>query len=100
MITVSIDVTKLDKSRFKAVTRKNGEKALFCDLILVDTPESEFGDYIVKQSLSKEDRESGVQLPILGNGKNVQVGNKNDVQGKPAQKKGKSASNDGDDIPF
>jgi hypothetical protein len=100
MITVSIDVTKLDKSRFKAVTRKNGDKALFCDLILMPTPESEFGDYMVKQSLSKEDRENGVQLPILGNGKNVQAGNKNDVQGKPAQKKAKSQSNDGDDIPF
>jgi hypothetical protein len=100
MITLSIDVTKLDKSRFKAVTRKNGDKALFCDLILMPTPESEFGDYMVKQSLSKEDRENGVQLPILGNGKNVQVGNKNEAQGKPAQKKGKSQDADGDDIPF
>jgi hypothetical protein len=67
MITLSIDVTKLDKTRFKAITRKNGEKALFCDLILIDS-QSDYGDYMVKQSVTKEDRENGVQLPILGTG--------------------------------
>ena len=69
MITLSIDVTQLDKSRFKRITRKNGKEAVFCDLILIDTPESDYGDYMVKQSMSKEDRANGVQLPILGNAK-------------------------------
>lgn len=71
MITLSIDVTKLDKGRFKPVTRKNGEKAIFCELVLIETPNGEYGDYMVKQSVTKQEREEGVQLPILGNGRDV-----------------------------
>jgi hypothetical protein len=97
MITLSIDVTKLDKTRFKAITRKNGDKALFCDLILIES-QSDYGDYMVKQSISKEDRENGVQLPILGNAKNVQVGDKTTTKAKSAPARAKD--NDGDDIPF
>lgn len=69
MITISIDLSRLDKERFKTITRKNGDKATFCDLVLFETPESDYGDYMVKQNLSKEDRQAGVQMPILGNGK-------------------------------
>lgn len=89
MITLSIDVTQLDKTRFKRMTRKNGKEAVFCDLILIDTPDGQFGDFMVKQSMSKEDREAGVQLPILGNAKNVVK--------KAAQK---NYDDDGDEIPF
>lgn len=72
-ITLSIDVTLLDKSRFKEVIRKgSGKKALFCDLILIPTPGGQYGDYMVKESQSKEERESGKQLPILGNGRNLE----------------------------
>lgn len=68
-ILLSIDVTLLEKARFKNVTRRNGKKAVFADLILIESPGSEFGDYIVKQCVSKEERNT-VKLPILGNGKN------------------------------
>jgi hypothetical protein len=71
MITLSIDVTKMDKARFKHITRKNGEKAIFAELVLIETPNGEFGDYMVKQSVTKQEREDGVQLPILGNGRDV-----------------------------
>jgi hypothetical protein len=97
MITLSIDVTKLDKERFKAITRKNGEKALFCDLILIES-QSDYGDYMVKQSISKEDRENGVQLPILGNAKNVQAGDKKPAKAKSAPARAKD--DDGSEIPF
>lgn len=70
MITISIDATRLDKSRFKHITRKNGEKAIFIELVLLET-KSEFGDYLVKQSSTKEEREAKVEMPILGNGKIV-----------------------------
>lgn len=69
MITLSIDVTLLEKARFKEVTRRNGKKAVFCDLVLMETPNSEHGDFIVKQSVSKEERQARVEMPILGNGK-------------------------------
>lgn len=68
-ITMSIDVTQLDKSRFKEVTRKNGAKAVFAEIVLLPSPNSNYGDYMVKQSATKEEREAKVQLPILGNAK-------------------------------
>lgn len=74
MISISIDLSQLDKSRFKTITRKNGNKATFCDLILFDTPNSEYGDYMVKQQVTKEEREAKVQMPILGNGKVIGTG--------------------------
>ena len=70
MITLSIDVTLLDKKRFKEITRRNGKKAVFCDLVLFESQNSQFGDYMVKQSCTKEERQARVQMPIVGNGKN------------------------------
>ncbi len=70
MITASIDVTLLDKSKFKTVTRKSGEKAVFCDIVLIETPNGQYGDYMVKQDSTKEEREGGLQMPIVGNAKN------------------------------
>ena len=69
MITISIDVTLLDKARFKEVNRRNGSKAVFAELILIDSPNSEYGDYIVKQQVTKEERAARKEMPILGNGK-------------------------------
>jgi NurA-like 5'-3' nuclease len=86
MLTISLDVTKIDKARLKEVRRKNGETAKFLDLVLIDTPNSEYGDYVVTQQVSKEERENGVKLPILGNAKNVVKGG-NKQGGKPSGKK-------------
>lgn len=65
MITVKIDVTKIDKALlFK------GEKGTYLDIVLWETPDDKFGnDYRVTQSVSKEAREKGVKGNILGNGK-------------------------------
>lgn len=71
MITISIDVTQLDKARFKEVKRKTGQMAKYCDLVLIDTPNSQYGDFIVKQSVTKEERAARKEMPILGNGKNL-----------------------------
>lgn len=70
MITISIDVLLLDKARFKRITRKDGKEAVFCDLVLFETPDGKYGDYVVKQSLTKEERLAKKEMPILGNGKN------------------------------
>lgn len=74
LITLSIDVTQLDRARFKEIVRKGngpraGMKAVFVDLVLVATPDSEFGDYIVKQQVTKDERAARLEMPILGNGK-------------------------------
>ena len=70
MTSFSIDLRRIDQSRCKKITRRDGTAASFCELVIIETPESEFGDFIVKQSISKEDREAGVKMPILGNGRN------------------------------
>ncbi len=64
MILVKIDVTKLDKKRFFT-----GAKGTYADLILIETPNGEYGDYMVKQQVTKEEREARLQMPILGNAK-------------------------------
>lgn len=69
MIKISIDLRLIDQSRCKKVTRKNGNAASFCELVLVPTPDAEYGDFMVKQDVTKEEREGGVKMPILGNGK-------------------------------
>lgn len=98
MITLSIDVTQLDKARFKRITRKNGNQAIFADLVLIPTLGVEFGDYMVKQSISKQERESGVNLPILGNAKRVVPVEKAVKEIKAHVEK--THTEDGDEIPF
>ena len=64
---LSIDVSKLDKSRFF-----KGKKGTYAKLTcFIDTEEtSQFGDNgTITQELSKEDRDNGIKLPILGNAK-------------------------------
>lgn len=65
MITVKIDYDKIDTSRlFK------GAKGRYLSLVLIETPGGQYGDYMVKQDTTKEERAAKVSLPILGNGKN------------------------------
>jgi hypothetical protein len=97
MITLSIDVTKIDKSRIKEVKRKNGETAKFLDLVLFEC-KSEYSDFIVKQSLSKDERGQKIELPILGNAKVISKS-----QGKQAsseQPSGDGEPEETDEPPF
>ena len=100
---LSIDVTKLDKSRFY-----KGKKGTYAKLTcFVDTEEtSQYGDNgTITQELSKEDRDNGVKLPILGNAKifwkDGQSGQQS--QGRQPQQNNQNNGYDAgmtDDIPF
>lgn len=71
-VSLSIDLNKLDKSKFKQVTKKDGSVANYLNLTTYITPEDQdqYGNHgFVKQSQSKEEREAGEDLPILGNTK-------------------------------
>ena len=73
-VNLGIDCMKIDKSRMKQVTTKNGKKAAFIELTTyLDTDKnSDFGDHgFISQQLSQEEREAGKQTPILGNCKVV-----------------------------
>ena len=65
VISASIDVTKIDKERLFV-----GKKGKYLDVTLIETPNSQYDDdYMVVQSVTKEEREGGMQGAILGNGK-------------------------------
>jgi len=66
-VNLRIDVSKLDKSRFY-----KGTKGVYVDLTtFIDTENvGQYGDNgIISQSVTKEERQGGVKLPILGNAK-------------------------------
>ena len=95
-INISIDVTKIDKSRlFK------GKKGTYMDLttfIDTDNLDQYENNGFISQSTKKEERESGVQTPILGNCKVFF----NDGSASPASTPEQSTSDVpfADDIPF
>lgn len=90
MIVLDIDVTKLDKARFRA--GKSGQK--YVDLVLFDKA-SEKSDGFVTQGISKEERESGVRMPIIGNWKQVGKG-----ASKPTSPTPPAQPANQDDIPW
>jgi len=68
---ISIDLTLIDQKRCKRFMRKNGNRALFCDLVLIATPNSEWGEFAVRQTAKKEERANGLRLPFIGNGSDM-----------------------------
>lgn len=91
MITVKIDVTKIDKNLLY-----KGAKGTYLDVVLFETPDDKFGnDYRVVQGVTKEARAAGVKGAILGNGK-VIGGNAKPAFNKPDAKPEVKA----EDVPF
>lgn len=90
MIKIKLDVTKLEKPRFF-----RGEKGIYCDLILVDSP-NEYSDGFVAQSVTAEERQAGVKGPIVGNWSNLV---KKASTPKPPPAKPKPHPSD-DQVPF
>ena len=62
VLTGSIDVTKIDKS--KLFEGKEGAKYL--NIAIIETPSSEYNTHMIVQSLTKEEREKGLKGEILG----------------------------------
>lgn len=66
MIEIKIDVQKINKSRLY-----RGEKGTYLTAVLIPTPDGKYGDFMVVEGISKEEREAGKKGTILGNGKNL-----------------------------
>lgn len=65
LISVRVDVTKIDKAKLY-----KGAKGTYLDIVLMPSRDSKFGDdFMVVQSISKEEREAGQRGAILGNAK-------------------------------
>jgi len=101
-LSVKIDVSKIDKSRLF-----RGEKGTYLDLttfIDTDNP-GQYGDHgFISQSVSKEEKEGGLQTPILGNVKVFYTGGSQQNQQQDPQRQAQSAPSGGfdddDDIHF
>lgn len=98
MISLNIDVNKIDKERLY-----KGVKGTYLDAVLIPTPQSEYGDYMIVESVSKEEREAGKKGTILGNAKNLV---RRDPQPDPPHsthaeyEKGGPMDDGSDDLPF
>jgi len=65
LVAIKIDVTKIDKARL--FQGKNGAQYLDATVFINEEP-GQYGDNgMITQSVSKEERESGVKGAILGN---------------------------------
>ena len=102
MIKLKIDVTKIDKSRLY-----KGAKGTYLDLVVYENeqPDNYGNDYSVKQDCTKEDRDAGVKMPYIGNGK--RIGQKAAPQQAPQQTRNipraqpaAQVEDDGDSIPW
>lgn len=91
MITIRLDVTKINKARlFK------GEKGTYLNCTLIETPNSEYGDYMIVEETTKAERDAGTKGTILGNGKII----KPKVTVQPAETFPTPAAEVKDDLPF
>lgn len=99
MILIKLDVSKVDKSKlFKGKPGKDGKCPMWLDLVLIETKQSNFGDWrddqthIVKQSQTKEERDRGEQGVIIGNASQ---------KTRPKQKEAVAEpTTESDDVPF
>jgi hypothetical protein len=78
-ISLNVNIDKIDKNKFF-----KGKKGRYLDLVLFETPDSDYGDYLVKQRGDKDEK-----MPILGNGKYFAPKN-------GAKKKGNAEDAEGD----
>lgn len=93
IIRGKIDVSKIDKDRLF-----RGAKGTYLDIVLLPVDESKFGEtHLIKQDVSKEEREAGVRGEILGNAKEV-VPEQRQAPPKAAPKK--ETKFEDDDLPF
>lgn len=102
IIAIKIDVTKIDKNRL--FPGKNGRKYLDAVLFLNEEADQYGQNGMITQSVSKEERESGVKGAILGNVKVIRGGNSNSHPNQPSQAARVVPANNvapqDDDLPF
>ncbi len=101
LISISIDVTKIDKARLY-----KGEKGTYlnADLWINDEPDKFGNDGSISMAQSKEEREAKVPKIYIGKGKKVLGWDGEAPKPKPAapaqRYAGRQQDDNGDDIPF
>jgi hypothetical protein len=93
MITIKLNVVKLEKERFH-----RGEKGVYVDLVLFEKP-NDFSDGYVVQSVSKEAHDRGERGPICGSWQEIKKKTDQTSERRPPAKPAPRPPAD-DDIPF
>jgi hypothetical protein len=100
LITFQIDRKLIDRARMKSVTRRDGSVSEFYEFSMHKLREPRHGhDYIVKQSVTKDERAARVEMPILGNGKAWDF-SKPKAAAPPTPPPDAGAQPQSDDVPF
>jgi curved DNA-binding protein CbpA len=97
-VNLKLDVSKLDKARFF-----KGEKGTYCDLTaFIDTEQTgKYGDNgTISQSMSKEERQAGTKMPIVGNVKVFYTAGSDGHSYQPPQAKEQPFDDEDSSIPF
>jgi len=113
IISASIDVTKIDKTRIKEVKKKDGTIAKYIDIsIVVNDEQDQYGNICsISEGQTKEERESKAPKNYLGNGKRVWADNASQAPVQKPQQATQQSRNsdlpsfteskdDSDDLPF
>ena len=93
-ISIKIDLSKIDESRIFE-SQKTGARYLDITGVLTDTSDQYNNNGFVKQNTTKEEREAGLNLPIVGNFKLLKILS----DSEPVQRQINS-KNSSDDLPF
>ncbi len=95
VINCKIDVTKITKDKlFK------GEKGTYLNCTLVPTPNGQYGDFMIVEDTTKEERKQEVKGAILGNGKKFQRGDANTQQQGGGNRAKPAAEEESSELPF
>jgi len=96
-INLKINVNKIDKARLF-----HGEKGTYLDcVVFINTTKPDKYGYhgTIKQQNTKEEREHGEEMPIMGNAKIFWSSEKNETK-KKVEKKVDVSDEPDDDVPF
>jgi len=102
IVNLSIDVTKIDKTRLKEVKLKSGAAAKYLNLTLIENRngQDKWGnDGMVVESATKEERQQGKRGAILGNYK-IQGVRRDEVEPASAAAPEATEQPESDDVPF
>lgn len=92
VINCKIDVKKITKKKLF-----EGEKGTYLNFTLVPTPNGQYGDFMLVEDTTKEEREAGTKGVILGNGKKFQRG---EGSGAANNNNPEPQKDDDDNLPF
>ncbi len=104
IITAKINVNQIDKSKLY-----EGAKGKYLNIVLIATPEGKYGDFMVVQQVSQEERAQNIRGAILGNGKFIrgkpgearpQGSRRPDTRPAPAAQQELPPAEDDSDVPF